>query len=409
MERVNWKSALMYGRPETTLRLNRRRVPCRPLCSLLVSLAAGLPLSSCSDPDEAADADADADTDTDADTDADTGTATGVWGLEGIELNAVWGRSADEVYASGRDLDFRIAFLAFDGIRWRRLAVEIPDGNELNGLFAAGPSPGALWGVGRCADDPGLGLIARYDGAAWQAERCKGGILSSIWASPDGAVVFAVGSGYAGWELAPPDLLSRSEASAWISVELGVGPAGLADIWGASSDAVYAVGHVRSDDDSRWDSVIVRHDGAAWAAETHDLRGALEGVWGSGSDDVYAVGCLRDTEDGRAVIAHHDGAGWSDVAADGDFPGIWLEDVWGTAGDDVYAVGWSLPADTREGVILHFDGAAWREVHRLPDHELRAVWASGPDDVYAVGRGAGRAQILHSDGQAWVAMDLSGV
>ncbi|MBW1757481.1 MAG: hypothetical protein JRD92_17005 [Deltaproteobacteria bacterium] len=158
---------------------------------------------------------------------------------------------------------------------------------------------------------------------------------------------------------------------------------GVRDVWGRSSDELFAVG----------EGLIARFDGDRWVPEElpDEARGeALNGVYGFAVNNVYVVGR-------RGLILHFDGTGWT-VEASGTSRELF--DVWGTGPSNLYASG--------SGVLVHFDGAAWTEVELDfgSGVDWRGVSGSGPNDVLLAGEGGNfqRAHFGHFNGASWSAI-----
>ncbi|MCL6584336.1 MAG: hypothetical protein K6U11_11950 [bacterium] len=183
----------------------------------------------------------------------------------------------------------------------------------------------------------------------------------------------------------PTDLLVRDAegaevASGWEIQYPLMNANWINDIWGSSSSDIFAVGFGLNA------AVIGHYDGQRWKTIASYLleeeSGELTAIWGSSASDIFAVGGTSGQSDGRPIILHFDGRGWS--LMDSAFSGCLL-DVWGTGPSDVFAVG-------LEGLILHWSGSAWSKMSLnqalepsdpLPD--LQSIWGRGPDDLFAVG------------------------
>lgn len=178
-------------------------------------------------------------------------------------------------------------------------------------------------------------------------------------------------------------------------------------IWGAASDAIYAVGVNGS---------IYRYNGS-WSPMTAPAQTAtLLGVHGTAANDVWAVGLgggiLRyngtwskvtsntttdllavwaaTTTDAVAVglggtIMRWNGATWASVASGTTND---LRGVWGFASNDIWVVG-------DAGTVLHWNGTAWTAVASGTSRTLRGVWGAAPDDVFFAGD---FLSIRHHDG-----------
>lgn len=239
------------------------------------------------------------------------------------------------------------------------------------------------------------------------------------------------------------------------------------DVWGASSDDVWAVGA---------QGTIQRWNGATWSPVDHPRPTArLNAVWGGAADDVWAVGGLDTTQ--PPAVLHWNGTSWSpDVTeADHELTGIWgddaggawavgyafnfhgyqpasvgdwsrlqaadvvywPEDVWASPDtDDLWIVGnqgisrwrqsdnghvssvntgvalrsiWGRAGDDvwavgLSGLVMHWNGAAWETMPAGTGADLNAVWASAANDAWAVGSGGA---IVHWDGTAWTPLAIS--
>lgn len=133
-------------------------------------------------------------------------------------------------------------------------------------------------------------------------------------------------------------------------------------VYGVPAGSVWAVGA---------GGVVLRHDGAQWAAIPSGPDGGvdadLRGVWASADDDVWAVGT------GGAAL-HWDGRVWTRESEPAAFA---LNAVWGRAKDDVWAAG-------SGGALLHYDGSAWRAEFSGTGEALNALWGSSRR-LWAVG------------------------
>ncbi len=172
-------------------------------------------------------------------------------------------------------------------------------------LSVTGTSDSDVYAVGA---DPGDGsgpYILRYDGEAW--ERLLSGATGDLWwisVTPIDGRYYLAGEGGL--------ILSYDIATGGFSAFETPGDQTLFGIWGASSDALFAVGgDLDSPDDG---GVIWRHDGAEWVAE--DLSSVapsglptLYKVWGRSASEVYVVGRL-------GTVLFFDGSAWSQLPTD---------------------------------------------------------------------------------------------
>jgi len=149
----------------------------------------------------------------------------------------------------------------------------------------------------------------------------------------------------------------------------------LVDIWGTSTNNIYAVGDA---------GTILHYDGISWSGINSGISYYLYGICGSSPTDVFAVG------DGGTIL-HYDGMSWSTMSSG---TSNLLESIWGSSPTDVFAVG-------DGGTILHYDGMSWSTMSSCTGHRLESIWGSSPTDVFAVGD---YNIILHYDGISWSTM-----
>ncbi|MCB9566493.1 MAG: hypothetical protein H6710_04645 [Myxococcales bacterium] len=214
---------------------------------------------------------------------------------------------------------------------WER-SLEV--GAEVGAFLSVwGPSPDEVYAVG---GNPEAGVIYRFDGASWTPEALA----------------------------ETPPLLN------WIDGQSG-------DVW--------VVGN---------GGVALRQTASGWERLDTGIDTPLWGVWGAAPDDVWAVGGQVGAGADAPVLAHFDGAAWTEVAIPTlDRPSEALFKVWGTSRDHVFAVG-------RAGVILHYDGDTWAQQPSGVTKDLISLWGTGPDEIVAVG-GRSNGVVARWDGAAW--------
>jgi len=267
-----------------------------------------------------------------------------------------------------------------------------------------------------------VGLVVRCAPASssqWiPMESGTGFSLYSIWGSSS-ADLFSVGEPGGRFESG----IFHYNGQEWSQQSSQAGVT-LYSIWGSSSTDVFAVG-TSPLGDRGYDGVILHYDGTSWAGMAGPGVGTSDGtvevaffsVWGASSSDVFAVGAAS-TDFKRALIAHYDGTGWSEMPLTTPDSRV-LKDVAGSSAQDVYAVGYfdaaanlrrkfSLSARATmlsEGLILHYDGTAWQEVQPVGINiAYNGVWSSAPNDVFVVGTTDDQGAILHFDGSSWSPM-----
>lgn len=218
------------------------------------------------------------------------------------------------------------------------------------------------------------GAVLRWDGATWSEVPAVPGSQDrgAVWsANPD---TFFVADYWA-------DAIRRCDASGCTTWEDPPGLSSIRDLWGISTDNVFAVGQGGD---------VLHFDGQGWSAMAASVPGRLSAVWGAGPDDIFAAGW--------GGIARYDGTAWSTVALPASASELHFADIWGSGPTDVYAVG-------NEGGVLHFDGTGWSRVDAGTAASLTGVWGTGPTDVFVAGlEGNGpdtRGTVLHFDGTGW--------
>jgi hypothetical protein len=151
-------------------------------------------------------------------------------------------------------------------------------------------------------------------------------------------------------------------------------------VWGASREAVYAVGA---------NGAVVQFDGRSCRPQVNGTFDSLFAVWGTSATDIWAVG-------ERGTIVHSSGGAWRlaqiNPSTEND-----LAAVWGSSSEDVFAVG-------ENGTILHYDGVSWKPQASGTNAQLEAIWGTSSRNVYAVGSGA---TLLHYDGAQWSAIPVA--
>lgn len=246
-------------------------------------------------------------------------------------FRALWGAAANNLFAAGHTGLLRhqgTGWTFVDALRWRSL-------HDVFGLSATN-----VWAVG---DE---GLIARFDGTAWSAQR------------------------FDGTGVAPHPL------SAWTAPAQRVS---LRGVWGASPASVLAVGE---------GGTALRFNGTTWSVAATGTTATLTDVWGSGTT------AFAPTSDGRVVrITSTTAAPMAGLQA----PGA-LHAVWGSSASNVYVVG-------DGGALYRYNGTSWTRI-RLPTRvTLHAVWGTSASNVYVGGEGG---TVYRFDGTAWTPEKLAG-
>jgi hypothetical protein len=270
----------------------------------------------------------------------DNGSA-GVGAIAASGYNAIWGSSADDLFAVGPGV------VHWDGTAWTTMDA---------------PAPGTPGASGSSDDSPPTpppgGVPFPQPGAGW----------TGVWGSGPKDLWVVGGHKLAHWD--------GSNWSTWWLTFFGEMPTFFRGASGTEADAGPA-------------------DPTPWT---------FLGVWGTGPSDVYAFGGMVAAQ-GACIVTngvcaappvgqlfHWDGAQWSEaqlpVAADD-----WVQAIGGSSPDDVYVL-------TKGGAHLHGDGANWTPVKIGTADNPQSIWASAADDVYAVGP----TETVHWNGSSWAAV-----
>ncbi|MSP16655.1 MAG: hypothetical protein EXR73_08605 [Myxococcales bacterium] len=207
------------------------------------------------------------------------------------------------------------------------------------------------------------GAILEWTGTEWRSPWLDGdtGLLWWVHSWPGGDAVTVGESATVLWR----------SGGAWRRLPLGDvvdARTTFYGVWGAPDD-LWLVGGSLVPGATR--GVIVHFDGTTFSVVTDegvDTR-LLFKVWGAATDAVFAVG-------EQGAILHWDGAAWT--AADSTIDDR-LVAVFGRAADEVYAVGGDAL-----GVVLAWDGASWREWATSPE-PLSGVFTAPGRALYAGG------------------------
>lgn len=358
----------------------------------------------------------------------------------GQHINAVWGFSAQDLWAVGSSG----LILRWNGATWRQPSVATT--YDLKALWAAAPDdlwiagdggqiyhgdgvswtkhfPGttkdlrALWGRGPnevWAAGAG-GALLRYRDGGWETIAGVGGAdIHALWGSGGGDLWVGGDDGLRRWDaaagklvnvpLSPPraitklfglaanDLwlgaadgaLLRGDGQTFVAMPAGESVGAISALF--ALDATHAWAASESGPPLRW-------DGASWQPQDAPtaVRGeaVIRALWGSAPSALWALGDL-------GVALRGDGLGWR---ADAVFTGETLNAVAGTAPDDVWAVGYG-------GTLLHWNGARWRAIDSHTQRPLSAVHAFNRCEVWVAGASGTLLRVSGEDSVQ--AMDIGG-
>ncbi len=280
---------------------------------------------------------------------------------QGNTLLAVWGSSADDVYAVGE----RGAIVHFDGSEWTAME----SGTTARLWDVMGSSSIRIWAVGAG------GEVLLKTGGSWTEKKIgTTKTLYSLWVNKDGTV-YACGAG---------GIVLENDGWSWSVLRQGGSTLDHMNIWAGENGEVFTAAYYTIPDDQAFFGAVLNvshYDGASWTTTTYlESRGvSLRGIWGSSPRDVYFVGS------GKAL--HYDGEGFTGFRSNGGA----LLDIWGITASDIFAVGAS-------GAAVRYDGSAWNSMNSGTGASLYGVWGSSGSDVYAVGDAG---IIRHFDGAEW--------
>lgn len=288
--------------------------------------------------------------------------------VSGVQLNAVWGRSATEVYFAGSGGSVS---------RWDGVSLSPVPSGTTHDLFALGGDPASVvWAGGmhrtvvplgapvsrvygaRLPDTlAGIAAFGRddvwaigqsstphhFDGQSWRTYVVPGAsALDTVWGTGPNDV----------WAVGSTGRIAHWDGGAWSSATNPLGSFSGSGIWGAQPDEVWIVG----------DSTLGRWNGVSWIRETLPVNPiSLSAVHGTSRDDVWVAG---------AQLYHFNGQQWT---ATQTLPKRFTS-MWCASRTDCWGVG---PTP----VTMRFNGTSWNEV-TSPCRSPSVVWGGGHHDVY---------------------------
>lgn len=261
------------------------------------------------------------------------------------QLKRLWGTSARDVWAAGREL------MHWDGDSWQ--VVDRPGSDEVLGLW--GSNAADIWAAGAS------GLLLHWDGAGWQLKQSPSSVdITGIWGSANDDIWAVDGLGH---------FLHFNGISWWLESAQNFGP--LTSVWGRNASDIIAVSG----------SSRIRFDGHDWSLLPHHPNetpsykiafGNASLVWLGGNVpwSAYKAGGARP-ELGRwdggtlvdnleptmapqpiVITASSVEAGWADTAND-----VWI----------------ALPR------LMHWDGAQWTYSATGGSSPVAALWGTTSD------------------------------
>jgi hypothetical protein len=272
---------------------------------------------------------------------------------ESVDFNAVWGASADDVWAVG-EADGEPSVWHYDGLGWtEQQPPAVSDGiND-------------VWGASHEVWLAGHGGVQRRTANGWQGWPEVDAI--ALWGSgPD--EIFAAGTRRV-WRFDGQEWAEEPEASELAEID----DLEMLGVWGSAADSLWVVGGRVVCECG--ETMALYRSAEAWSLVSLRTEMFAKAIWGTGPSHALAVGGAVFTDEGSGVFGY-DGHDWSQVGSgESDF----LLGIWGTSASDAFAVG-------VDGEILHFDGQAWAPMTSGTGASLRDVWGTPQGDViYAVG------------------------
>jgi len=278
-------------------------------------------------------------------------------GLPNADLRAIWGASANSIFAVGT----QGLIVHWDGTTWSKMTVP--------------PTTSHLYGVwGRSATDVyaagSLGTVIHYDGSSWSTVNTgMGTALELRGVTGDANNVYIAGGQF------PPTNLNgvvlRLNSNAWtFALSPGTAPFLNTVVINAARSEVYAAGELGS----LWRAALGSTTWGNWASSS--TTKAWYGSFAAGSD-VYVVGELGLTKSTNGGL-------FIEVTTTPDLGS--LRSIWGTSASNMFVLG---------DKAFHYDGSAWTvasEGFTLNN----GAWGTAIDDVWSVGFG-----IRHFQGTTW--------
>jgi photosystem II stability/assembly factor-like uncharacterized protein len=218
---------------------------------------------------------------------------------------------------------------------------------QLRGMF--GLNENDIWAVGNNLVFPNKdALIAHYNGSVWRTVLVDVGtpLLTAVWASSANNV-FAVGF---------EGTIMHYNGSNWAKMESGTGR-NLFDVWGISSNDVYACGGLTGAAGDTSKPILLHYDGNKWSSLLDTVSNPnkeIRTVWGSSPDNIYFRGSYQQIGLYQGNIT----AGWNFISVPDDNTAI--RKIRGSSSYNIFLVG-------AFGIIVHYNGHSWQRYEELLD------------------------------------------
>jgi len=244
-----------------------------------------------------------------------------------IDLSAIYGFSANDIWAVGEHISSNPTpppnfldsslIIHFDGVQWRES--KLPSGRGINDIW--GSSPNSIWAAGAA------GTLLHYDGTLWTKDSV------SNTASPDGfyglagrsSDVYMLGVTYQNSVPREIYYFFGRESGAWSLIDTAVvEPGNIQNKWGYSTLWVSPSGTLYSAD-----AGVFRWNGISWI-KIFESQASLGGVFGTSDNSFFAVGHF-------GTLLHYNGLDWAQFK-DLQYPSVVYRAGW-TDGKEVIIVG----------------------------------------------------------------------
>lgn len=229
------------------------------------------------------------------------------------------------------------------------------------------------------SEDGGVVWSQAYDASA-------DGAVSGVWGA-SGEAVYAVGG------TPQQATVRRFDGSSWTKMDVPQIPL-LVWAYGFGPNDVYAVGE---------SGAMAHYDGTSWTPIDTGTSEDLWGIFGFSDSELWIVGGAVDR--GDPVLMKYDGTNFTSVEVRGD-----LNPTGARALFKVWGIGSTLFAVGGRGLILQYDGSDWSRVSAGAEaaDDFVALWGTAENNILAVG-GRAAAQVAHWDGSTWTSKRDSGI
>jgi photosystem II stability/assembly factor-like uncharacterized protein len=161
--------------------------------------------------------------------------------------------------------------------------------------------------------------------------------------------------------------------SEWIVLPSNTQNENLNGIWGVHKDNVFAVGD---------NGTIIHYDGEQWVTMESGTNKKLYAIWGTSINNIYAVG-------ESSTILQYNGKTWNNYMGNADFD---LFDIWGVDSNTIFVSG-------SNGIVMFFDGINWVKQNTGMSANLYGIWGTCDDEIFVVGD---KSTIGYYDGKEWL-------